>query len=211
MNAFMQSGPPWFGNSLWRDRGTVGRYGRWDSEKRQYKAMTEHALLKLLETGLWCPAPVLNHKEQFLEYLQARKVEHEVEQARIRKEQDAAEKSKAIAKMRLEEQEEKQRVAKRARDDRIRQLAKNYQVRKDLDIPEDQPEIVQELVDKYGVTAEQIAVSEKISQLGPRAGMSDAERVRRAFQLGGGAGIMPHNKLRKLLADFARIPAACSL
>lgn len=203
MNAFVQSGPPWGGNSMWRDRATVSKYGKWDAASGQYKATTEHALLKLLETGLWCPQAVLAHKEQFVEYLHRRRAERAAEDARLRREEDERQKSKAIAKMRRDEDEEKERLVKKAREDRTKALSKNHQLRRDLGILDDQPEIVTELFDRYGVTAAQIAVSGKLADLGPRSGMSDAERVRRAFVLGQGAGIMPHDQLRKLLADLA--------
>ena len=206
MNAFVQSGPPWVGNSLWRDRASVQRYGRWNGEKGQYQAPNEHAMLKLLETGLWCPVAVAQHKEQFVEFLHSRKRERDAEEAKQRAETDAKAKASMVAKMRREQDEEREREVKKAREDKIRALYKNHQLRRDLGVVDDQPEMVKELFDVYGVTADQISASGKLADLGPRSGMSDAERVLRAFRLGRGAGIMPHNKLRKLLADFASLP-----
>lgn len=204
MNAFVKSGPPWCGNSMWRDRQSVQRYGRWDREKGQYQAPNEHAMLKLLETGLWCPTAVAQHKEQFVEYLYVRKRERDAKDEKQRAEQDAKAKASVVAKMRREKEEELEREVKKAREDKMTALSKNHQLRRDLGVIEDQPEIVKEIFDMYGVTADQIAVSGKIADLGPRSGMSDAERVRRAFRLGG--GIVPHTQLRKLLADFASLP-----
>lgn len=208
MSIFVQSGPPWWGNSLWRDRASVARYGRWDADKRQYKAPNEHALLKLLETGLWCPTAVAQHQQQFVEYLHGRKQQRDALEAEARAQEQARAKAQAIARLRRRHEEERERELQQARDDKIKALSKNHHVRRELGVVEDQPEVVHQLLEEYGVTADQIAASGNLAELGPRSGMSDAERVRRAFQLGG--GIRPHAELCRLLANAAAVPPAHS-
>jgi len=148
--AILKAGAPWAGESKFADKETVKRLGaRWDSEKKKWAARDEIVLRALIESGAWLPCGVGSDVAQAMVALVHKRDASAADQ---------------LIRERAEAQKE-QNKGKSVMD-----------VRKELQIPEDEPEMLQ-LAAEHGVDAATVTKSGLWTFLGPRSGISDARRL----------------------------------
>jgi hypothetical protein len=173
--------------------------GRWCAVKNLWYAASEAALLRMMATRLWFPQGFPD-PSQMIAFVKARL--QAAEDAERAKEREEAQ--RISAKMRAAHEKAEAEQAEKAR---LQAASKAAFVRRDIGIPDDEPELLRELFEKHGIPPEHVPLSGSMPRLGPRAGISDALRVRRAFTMGVGEGrgwLARDLKLAQTLRESAR-------
>lgn len=154
--------------------------GRWHAESKRWFAADERTLVKLIDTRMWFPQGFPD-PSAMRAYVQARlDAAQRAEVERIRAEQE-----RLNAMMRAQHERAQAEQAEKAR---LEAASKAAFLRRDLAIPDDEPDDLRTLFEKHGIPPEHVALSATMSRLGPRAGISNAGRLLRAFTMGLGDG-----------------------
>lgn len=159
VKAFLDQGPPWIGDSAFRDKDDVKKAGaRWDAASKKWKASDEPTLIALINDGKWRPS---GHDSTFggevVRYIRRREKAAELAEQQKR---EAARKSKEPT-----------------------QAQKNCTARSDLMIPPDEPHLLAEALE-HGVDQALVTSTGAFAHLGPRSGISDASRLFRGLRFG---------------------------
>lgn len=155
---YIENGPPYFGTSQFSDVHVVKKAGgRWNPEKKQWKAFDESTLKTLIETGVWHPEDAEGRL-----ILVALRIKHSAEEAK----RDTLFK-KAVAKRAAPVLTEQQLHEKKRRASCVE---------------EDSKEELDRLWTEFGITQEMVKPTFYWVHLGPRAGLSDAHRVLRGIK-----------------------------
>ena len=153
-----ERGFPVFGTSDIRDKAAVKRAGaRWHPQRKKWVAYSLEALEQLIECKKWKPDRVESH-----EYRQL------VEAFRFEKPQLTFEPKKRKA------------TSPQAIDLAARAKALQQEI---LGVPGDEADVVKWLREEHGVDAQRIELSAANNAFGPRAGISNALRFKRAILL----------------------------
>jgi hypothetical protein len=158
--AYLKKGPPYYGNSSWKDSKLLGHKdggagGAFDGKKKKFYAKTNEVLVKLLDTGRWIPdepvcVPIV------LKLIRA------AEKAKLSAPAPSTSTERAVP---TDEQTE------------------NH-LKRTLYIPDDADETVKRLKTDYDINEDDIRETRRVKLFGPRSGISDAARVDRALKLG---------------------------
>jgi len=157
-----------YGESERRDKDMLKRLGaRWGAEKRQWYAPTTKVLVKLVESRKWRYGPNGAVTGQML----------------LRVLQDIDNQASSDREKRQRDEEEERAQKKRAKE-----ASANLVIRRELGVYDDTEsdmEDLEKLCAGVGkpITKEMVQRSVLCPELGPRSGMSDARRFRRAFWL----------------------------
>lgn len=162
---YIQRGGRFYGNSRAKDSARFGKASKtgakYDSERNLWYAPNADALRKMLATGAWWPMERINVR------LLARVLEKkhvDAQKAAAAKAAEAAAEAAAAAVPTAAEAES--------------------HIRSVLHVPNDPPELLDEIYDTYGVNALGVQATVKWALLGPRSGLSDAARLMRGVRLG---------------------------
>tara|TARA_Y100000389_G_scaffold196758_1_gene230212 strand:+ start:1848 stop:2426 length:579 start_codon:yes stop_codon:yes gene_type:complete len=167
-----QTNSGFYGESERRDKDMLKRLGaRWGVEKRQWYAPTTRVLVKLVESRKWKYGPNgAVTGQMLLRVLQD--IDNQASSDREKRQRD----------------EEEARAQKTAQKKRAKEAASNLVIRRELGVYDDTESDMEDLeklcagVGK-AITKEMVQRSVLCPELGPRSGMSDARRFRRAFSL----------------------------
>lgn len=145
---------PWLGQSGFNDKDTVKDAGaKWDKEEKKWKATSKEVLVKLIKSGVWMA--------DFVSPAVSRCIVEIVEKER----RDEEAKKKAEAEKLKKEREERT----------TRQQGSL------IHIPPDEEDVLKELL-SHDITSDMIFGTSKWSFLGPRDGISEANRLRRGLR-----------------------------
>lgn len=151
--AWLAEGPPYYGASEFKDKGEMYKCGgRFDKEKKLWKAIDKNSFVNMVESGKWKPQGVDGPTAVRVIQLQRQKVQD----AKSKKAYD-----EAVAKNKKPELTPEQLEAK---------------ARKEAGIPEDKPDELERLA-KDGITQAMVRKTFNWERLGPKGGKSDALRV----------------------------------
>jgi hypothetical protein len=88
--AVLSNGPPWVGDSSFRDKAVVKAAGaRWDGDNKKWAAHSEQALASLIRTGVWIPVGCSGDVAAAILKVQAARMRASKEAAAIQKQLDA--------------------------------------------------------------------------------------------------------------------------
>jgi len=153
--AWLAEGPPYYGDSEFKDKGEMYRCGgRFDKEKKLWKAIDKDSFVNMVQSGKWTPQGVDGPIAVRVIQLQFQKMQEEKSKKAY---QEAVAKNKNKKPELTPEQVEEK-------------------ARKEAGIPDDKPEELERLA-KDGITQVMIRKTFNWGTLGPKSGKSDALRV----------------------------------
>ena len=159
---FLQSGPPWLGDSHFNDKVDVKNAGaRWDADSKKWKAVDEPTLIALMSGMKWRP---LGHERgnllplafavECVRYIHRRNQLSELAKKGTVVAEGAATKKQAVVPAGI-----------------------------DLFIPPDEPDLLARALEQ-GVDQSMVTHTSTFVHLGPRSGISDVNRLFRGIRLG---------------------------
>lgn len=185
------SDPPFLGQSHYRDRQQVSAAGgRWDPKAKMYAAHGLEALCAMVKTGFWTPSGLDNNRALLLRVAQQMLAERP---ARVPPAVPAKKPAKCPRRGPDTTAERQSREAfeaealRQARQHRAnREKATRLFAERQLDIPPDAEASLFELENEHAIPRELVHLSSSFPDLGPRSGLSTADRLLRGFRLGDG-------------------------
>lgn len=151
--AWLAEGPPYYGDSEFKHKGEMYKCGgRFDKEKKLWKAIDKDSFVNMVESGKWTPRGVDGSTAVRVIHLQRQQVQ-DAKSKKAYEEAAARNKKPVLTAKQMEEK-----------------------ARKEAGTPDDKPEELERLA-ANGITQEMVRKTFNWDRLGPKGGKSDALRV----------------------------------